>query len=66
MMGQLPVLDSSIDVLCLVGTIIGVGVGDNSVVESAPRDMQVLRGGGFKSHLTLLLGPHSADVLRRA
>ena len=26
------------------------GVGDSSVVEPAPQDMQVLRGCGFKSH----------------
>ena len=32
------------------------GVGDSSMVETAPRDTWVLRGCGFESHWVLLLG----------
>ena len=31
-------------------SLFNIGVGDSSVVEPAPRDMQVLRGCGFESY----------------
>ena len=49
-----------------VAWLLLTGVGDSSVVEPAPPDMQVLRGCGFESRGVLLLGPRATDVLRPA
>ena len=48
---------------CVCYIIYGIGVGDGSVVESAPRDMKVSRGCGFETHWVLLLGPRATGAL---